>query len=139
MAETTKDKIRNVIDSLFESKRVVFWYDEGGRMSAIAESIEIPGVEKLTLNENPFSIKYRILKGEQPERGFLIYSQEVHPEDDDNWLLDLEVAGSVFSADMGSLYAAECGIPMELKHRLVDPYITFFNTDANRRNPMLFT
>lgn len=134
MAETTKDKIRNVLDSLIENKRVVFWYDEGGRMVAIAESIELPGVEKLTLDGNPFSIKYRILTGEQPERGFLIYSQQFRPDDEDNWLLDMEVSGAVFSADMGSLYAAECGIPMELKHRLVDPYIEFFKDAENRRN-----
>lgn len=134
MAETTKDKIRNVLDSLIENKKVVFWYDEGGRMSSFAESIELPGVKKLTLDENPFSIKYHILTGEQPERGFLVYSKEPHPEDDENWLLDLEVGGAVFSADMGSLYAVECGIPMELKHRLVDPYIRFFNVETNRRN-----
>lgn len=133
MADTTTDKIRNVLSSLFDSKRVVFWYDEGGRMSSLADSIELDGVDKLTLNENPFSVKYRILKGEQPERGFLVYSQDARPEDNDNWLLDLEVAGTVFSADMGSLYAAECGIPMELKHRLVDPYIEFFNVADNRR------
>lgn len=134
MAESSKKKIETVLDDLIDKNRVVFWYDEGGGMSAVAESIELLGVEKLTLEENPFSIKYHILTGMQPERGFLIYSKEPHPEDDENWLLDLEVSGAVFSADMGSLYAAECGIPMELKHRLVDPYTRFFNVEANRRN-----
>ena len=39
-----------------------------------------------------------------------------------------------FRQTMGSLYAAECGIPMELKHRLVDRTTRFFNVEANRRN-----
>ena len=132
MTETTKDKIQNVLASFFENKRVVFWYDEGGQMSSLAESLDLFGVERLVIDRNPFSIKYKILKGEQPERGFLVYSTEARPEDNDNWLLDLEVAGTVFSADMGSLHAAECGIPTELKHRLVDPHIEFFNVTDNR-------
>ena len=34
---------------------------------------------------------------------------------------------------MGSLYTAECGIPMELKAKVVDAHSEFFKTTGNRQ------
>lgn len=132
MTDSTKIKIQSVLDDLINRKRIVFWYDEEGQMQKFASSLEIPGVEVLTLNNNMFTIKYKILKGEQPERGFIIYSPQEMPDDEDNWLLDLQMEGILFSADMSSLYAAECGIPIELKEKVVNKHIEFFSTKSNR-------
>ena len=132
MAENSKDKIQSVVSDLIDRYRLVFWYDEGGEMRDFAESLELPGVEVLTLNNNAFSTKCRILRGEQPERVFIIYSEAGQPEDEDNWLLDLQMTGTLFSADRGSLYAAECKIPLELKVKAVDAHLAFFNQAANR-------
>lgn len=132
MTDSTLQKIQQVLNDLIDKFGMVFWYDEGGQMQLFASSLELPGVEILTLQNNAFSLKYRILKGEQPERGFIIYSPKAQPNDEDNWLLDLQVASALFSADMGSLYAAECGIPMELKEKVVDRHLAFFKTAQNR-------
>lgn len=133
MDDSTKDKIQSVLSELIDRKRLIFWYDEGEQMNEFVSTLEIPGVEILILNQNAFTLKHRILTGEQPERGFIVYSQEARPEDEDNWLLDLEVQSILFSADMGSLYAAECGIPMELKAKVVDRHIDFFKVAGNRQ------
>ena len=132
MADSTYQKIQQILSDLIDRYGRVFWYDEGGQMQLFATSLDIPGVEVLTLQNNAFSLKYRILKGEQPERGFIIYSPEAKPADEDNWLLDLQVSAAPFSADMGSLYAAECDIPMELKEKVVDRHLEFFKTASNR-------
>ena len=132
MADSTYKKIQQVLSDLIDRYGRVFWYDEGGQMQLFATSLDLLGVEVLTLQNNAFSLKYRILKGEQPERGFIIYSPEAQPADDDNWLLDLQVSAAPFSADMGSLYAAECGIPLELKEKVVDRHIEFFKATSNR-------
>lgn len=132
MADSTQQKIQQVLGDLIDKYGRVFWYDDGGQMQQFALSLELPGVEVLTLQNNAFSLKYRMLKGEQPERGFIIYSPEAKPVDEDNWLLDLQIASAPFSADMGSLYAAECGIPMELKEKAVDSHLDFFRTVQNR-------
>lgn len=132
MTDSTKEKIQSVISDLIDRKRLVFWYDEGGQMQEFATSLQIPGVEILTLKNNAFTIKYQILKGEQPERGFLIYSPQSQPDDENNWLLDMQMEAIPFSADMGSLYAAECGIPMELKQKVVDKHAAFFKTAGNK-------
>ena len=133
MADSTQQKIQQVLSDLIDKYGLVFWYDEGGQMQLFALSLDIPGVELLTLQNNAFSLKYRILKGEQPERGFIIYSPEAMPDDEDNWLLDLQMMAAPFSADMGSLYAAECGIPMELKSQVIDKHMEFFKTADNRK------
>lgn len=132
MADSTQQKIQQVLSDLIDKYGRVFWYDDGGQMQLFASSLELPGVEVLTLQNNAFSLKYRILKGEQPERGFIVYSPKAKPDDEDNWLLDLQVASAPFSADMGSLYAAECGIPMELKEKVVVRHLEFFKLAQNR-------
>ncbi len=132
MTDSTKEKIQSVISDLIDRKRLVFWYDEGGQMQEFATSLQIPGVKILTFKNNAFTIKYKILKGEQPERGFLIYSPQSQPDDENNWLLDMQMEAIPFSADMGSLYAAECGIPMELKQKVVDKHAAFFKTAGNK-------
>ncbi|MDR0185432.1 BREX-1 system phosphatase PglZ type A [Prevotella brunnea] len=133
MSESNKDKIEKVLNGLFEKNRFVFWYNEGGEMKDFATALTIRGVEFLALDSNAFTVKYHILKGEQPERGWLIYSAHERPTDEDNWLLDLEVQGTLFSADMASLWAAECGIPLELKEKVVDAHYDFFKLADNRR------
>ena len=133
MADTFKDKIQKVLNDLFDRYRLVFWYDEDAQMQELASSIELPGVEVLVLDNNAFTIKYRILKGVQPERGFVVYCRQKQPDDADNWLLDLQQVAAPFSADMGSLYASECGVPLELKHSVVDEHIDFFKTADNRK------
>ena len=133
MADSTQQKIQGVLNDLIDRYGMVFWYDEGGQMQLFASSLDIPGVEVLTLQNNAFSLKYRILKGEKPERGFIVYSPAAKPDDEDNWLLDLQKMAAPFSADMGSLYAAECNIPLELKDKVVDKHLEFFKTADNRK------
>lgn len=132
MTDSNKEKIQSVLSELFNNYRIVYWYDEGGSMSDMVSKMDIPGVKALRLVQNAFTVKYKILMEEQPERGFLIYSTEARPADEDNWLLDIEMTGVQFSADIGSLYASECHIPFEYKTRVVDEHAEFFRARENR-------
>lgn len=78
MADKNKVKIQNVLSEQFNKHRFIFWYDEDGTMEELATGMEIEGVEILTLDHNAFSLKYRMQTGEQPERGFLIYSKDLN-------------------------------------------------------------
>ncbi len=130
--DSTKDKIRDILYTLVADHRLVFWYDDGGQMRDFVNGLEMDGIEILMLKDNEFTIKHHILTAEQPEKGFIVYSQKPRPKDRENWLLDLEVQAKQFSADMGSLYAAECKIPFELKNQVVDNHIEFFKLATNR-------
>ena len=133
MCDSTKNKIQQVIEGLFDKYRYVFWYDDGGKMQDIADALQSDDIRVLHLEGNPFTLKYHMLMdSQQPTKGYVIYSKEEQPADADNWLLDFQTEGTVFSADMASMYAAECGIPEELKAEVVEGHLNFFKTKDNR-------
>lgn len=93
--------------------RLVFWEDSEGAYDDIVDTLVGPAAVNETLrnvelirltNVNPFNVKYQVLI-KQPHTRFLIYRNTVepgneHPSDENNWLLDLELAyGPIFSAD----------------------------------------
>ena len=133
MSDSNKIKIQSILSDLFNKHRYIFWYDTDGAMEEFVSTICIEGIEVLILDGNPFGIKYRMLCGEpQPERGYLIYSKSEKPANVDNWLLDFQEEGTIFAADMASIYAAECNIAFELKPSIVDKHLEFFKTVKNR-------
>ena len=133
MSDSNKIKIQSILSDLFNKHRYIFWYDTDGAMEEFVSTICIESVEVLILDGNPFGIKYRMLCGEpQPERGYLIYSKSEKPANEDNWLLDFQEEGTIFAADMASIYAAECNIPFELKASIVEKHLDFFKTAKNR-------
>ncbi len=133
MSDSYKIKIQNILSDLFNKHRYIFWYDTEGAMEDFVSSVCINDVEVLVLDGNPFGIKYRMLCVEpQPKRGYLIYSKSGKPANEDNWLLDFQEEGTIFAADMASIYAAECNIPFELKSTIVEKHIEFFKIAKNR-------
>ena len=133
MSDTNKIKIQSILSDLFNKHRYIFWYDTDGAMEEFVSTICIEGVEVLILDGNPFGIKYRMMCVDpQPERGYLIYSKSEKPANEDNWLLDFQEEGTIFAADMASIYAAECNIPFELKTSIVEKHLEFFKTVKNR-------
>lgn len=95
--------------------RVVFWHDPAGEFTDLVDDIVGPqaeetvlhNVEIVRLERNPFALKYRMLI-EQPTTKFLVYVTGKLPADEDNWLLDLELAyGPLFTADKLSMIINE--------------------------------
>ena len=95
--------------------RVVFWHDEAGEFSDEVDSIVGPeaenealrDVELVRLERNPFALKYQIMIAE-PTTKFLVYVEGRLPANEDNWLLDFEIAyGPWFTADKLSMILNE--------------------------------
>ena len=124
------EQTQQVLISLFNKNRIIFWYDTEGNLFEIYKELEIPGVEKIEIDKNQFGIKYRILK-EEPRQKFLLYQHGAPPPDAQNWLLDVQLANAIFQADQVSLWLAELGLPIDLLDT-VREYETFFR-DENRR------
>lgn len=53
-------RITVALKRLFEKNRVVFWYDDKRELRADFESLKIENIEKIEINNNEFSIKYRL-------------------------------------------------------------------------------
>ena len=122
--------IQPAIASLFTKHRIVFWFDTGQEMYQEYETLMLPGIEMIELQNNEFWVKYHILR-EQPNQKFLIYHAGPQPEDRDNWLLDVQLAEYVFSADQLSIWITETGLRPEFGG-LAQEHAEFFKTEPRR-------
>ncbi|MCK6622787.1 MAG: BREX-1 system phosphatase PglZ type A [Calditrichaceae bacterium] len=122
------DKITATLQKLFQQHRVIFWYDEKGQLQEHYRALQLSGVEKVAIDNNEFGVKYRVMVGE-PQQQFLIYSPQAKPPDEENWLLDLNLAFYEFSADEASLAVEELKLPPERK-RFVQKHLPFFRNKS---------
>jgi uncharacterized protein (TIGR02687 family) len=119
-----ENRISHALSKLFERHRIVFWYDAKQELRSEFEELDLPGVEKLELANNEYSIKYRILR-EQPEQPFLLYHEGPQPADLDNWLLDVQLAHGEFRTEQVAIWLSELGLGLEFKD-LVQDHVAFF-------------
>jgi len=124
------EQVKQTLNRLFERHRIVFWYDTNQDLRGEFESLDLPGVTKLELQNKQYQIKYRILR-EEPKQKFLLYHQGPQPEDSDNWLLDVQLANTTFSADKVSMFVAELGLRPEFIP-LVQEHAEFCNVKPRR-------
>ncbi|GGH36807.1 hypothetical protein GCM10007423_29360 [Dyadobacter endophyticus] len=123
-------RIEESLYKLFDEHRLVFWYDEKSEMTEDFEQMQLQGIEKVHVQQNPFEIKYRLVKTE-PEQKFLLYFSDPRPAYEDNWLLDLELAHHVLQTDQEALFLQE----MELGYHfraLVTEHLEFFKSKDRR-------
>ena len=104
------DTLLNNLAKQFESHRVVFWYDPSSEFSDQLDAMP----DDVTLirgsEYNDFAIKYRLLT-EEPQKKFLVYYEKDEPEYDDNWLLDIQLANTVFRTDKESILLSDLDLP----------------------------
>lgn len=117
----------------FETSRIVCWRDIKCELHGEFEALNLPGIEKIEVQNNEFSVIYRVLRGE-PEKKFLIFTSGPTPVDSENWLLNLEVTYDIFQADQASLWLSELGLGYEFA-ALTDQHPQFF-TSAKRRQAL---
>lgn len=122
--------IENALKILFDKHRIVFWYDEHQEMTETFEALDLPRLEKIKLENNSFGIKYRILR-EEPDKQFLIYSPAAEPDPKENWLLDLQLANTVFKTDKVAMWLSEMGLPTSFRP-MIESHELFFKSIARR-------
>jgi len=125
------NKIESALTKLFDKHRIVFWYDTKKELRKDFESIGVDGVEKVELNNNEFSLKYRMLR-QEPDTKFLLYHEGKPPKNIDNWLLDVQLASGEFHADQVAIWLAEMELGIEFM-KLFEEHQEFFKA-AKRRN-----
>lgn len=124
------DKISLALTRQFDKHRIVFWYDAKQELRKEFETLSLPGVEKIELNNNEFGVKYRILR-ELPEQRFLLYHEGPQPEDINNWLLDVQLSHGEFRTDQASIWLNELDLGLDFAD-IVQAHTEFFNA-AKRR------
>jgi uncharacterized protein (TIGR02687 family) len=124
------NKIQEALIKRFENHRLIFWYDEKQELMEQYEELTIAGVEKIHVDDNEFEVKYIIIK-EKPESKFLLYFTTPKPQNEDNWLLDIELAHHVFHTNKEALHLQEIGLGYHLKE-LVTEHLQFFEAKERR-------
>ena len=116
------------LSTLFENRRLIFWYDEEGEQQEEFNNLVIDGVEKRIIENNEFSLKREMLRL-QPTQKFLIYAPYPVPEDEENWLLDLHIANYLFSADSHSMVIESLELDFHFK-AFLSQFEKFFNASS---------
>ena len=118
--------VRPHLERRFESHRIVFWHDLDGQYTNDLDSLDLPGVQTIRVANNEYGIKNRLLH-DKPTAKFLVYRTGQVPAGIGNWLLDLELAYGVFTADHTSLVAQDLGLTGEGIDDAVRDHEKFFN------------
>lgn len=129
-------QIEQALNRLYQQKnqRIVLWYDDKRELYDAFDGLTLPDVEKIVVEDNQFGVKYRILR-EQPQQKFLLYHPGSRPENNDNWLLDVELAYATFSADQHALWLSEVGLPPVEFSDIARDHGDFFRA-ASRRDAL---
>jgi uncharacterized protein (TIGR02687 family) len=111
----------------FDSHRVVFWHDANGQYTSDLDSLDLASVQTIRVANDEFGVKNRLLHDE-PDGKFLVYRSGQLPAGIGNWLLDLELAYGVFTADRTALVAQELGLAGKGIDEVVQGHEKFFNS-----------
>ena len=114
------------LERRFADYRIVFWHDPEGQYGSELDTLDLPGVCTVRIAGDEFAVKNRLLH-DQPTDKFLIYRSGQVPSGIGNWLLDLELAYGVFTADRSSLVSQDLGLTAEGIDETVRNHENFFN------------
>ena len=117
----------------FYKRRIVVWIDEDAEFADKLDEITVNGAKVIALTgTNNFYVK-KLLAVDDPNSNYLVYRPFAYKSDEDNWLLDIELYGEEFHADLVSMWMDEMGIPQTpaLRH-CIKQFRKFFNAQARR-------
>ena len=124
------NKLEEALVKRFQTHRVIFWYDEKKEFIEQFNELNIEEVENIHVQGNEFEVKHIINK--QPPKGkYLLYFTGIKPSNEENWLLDMELAHHVFRTDQEAIFLQEIGLGYHLKE-LVAEHIEFYKSKERR-------
>lgn len=118
--------VRPHLQRRFDHHRLVFWHDPDGQYVDDLDNLDLPGVDTIRVANDEFGIRNRLFHGE-PVGKFLVYRSGPAPVGIGNWLLDLELAYGVFTADRTALVAQDLGLSAAGIDEVVQAHEKFFN------------
>ncbi len=117
----------------FYKRRIITWVDEDQEFADRLDEIQINGAKVVALTgTNNFYVK-KLLAFDDPNSSYLVYRPFAYESLEDNWLLDTELYGEEYRADLISIWMNEMGLPQTpgLRNALRQ-HRAFFN-DPSRR------
>ncbi len=119
-------KIVDSLNKLFEKHRIIIWYDGDQNFTQEFEELQLNNANKLIIDRNEFALKYQMLL-QKPTEKFLLYAAHDKPDNDENWLLDIELSNHVFHTDQEALFLQELNLAYNFRN-WIGRHLEFFNS-----------
>jgi uncharacterized protein (TIGR02687 family) len=104
------NRIKDKLEELFETHRVVFWNDSEGECEADLQACVPEGVSVLR-PDIMGQLKTKVtIEIERPTDQFLVYAPVPEPDAKDDWLMDIRLYGRQFYADTASMIVDDLGL-----------------------------
>lgn len=127
---TELNSVKDAINDRLAAQRVVFWHDPSGEYEADVEALELGAVNVVRVHDNEFGVKSTILADHVTKH--LVYRSGEIPRGTSNWLLDLELAYGVFTADKTSMLQQEFGLNDPALAAVIEQHQNFFGANSRK-------
>lgn len=124
------NKITELLTMRFKEHRIIFWYDEKTDFLEHYQELNLEGIQKIHVEGNEFAVKF-LTEKKHPYGKFLLYFSKPRPQNEDNWLLDMELAYYVFRTDQEALFLQEMELGYHLKE-FITAHLDFFKAKERR-------
>lgn len=128
---TDLTSVQDALQSRLASRRIVFWHDPTGEYDADLDSLDLGGINVIRVQDNEFSVKSRLLADHFTPH--LVYRTGDTPRGTGNWLLDLELAYGVFTADKTSMLQQELGLNDPAFAPVIEHHQKFFAANSRKQ------
>ena len=129
MADTSS--VQDALESRLASQRVVFWHDPAGEYAADLNALDLGAVNIIRVEGDEFGVKSTVLADHI--RKHLVYRSGDLPRGTANWLLDLELAYGVFTADKTSMLQQELGLSDPTLVSVIEQHQKFFAATGRKQ------
>ncbi|MEW1939233.1 BREX-1 system phosphatase PglZ type A [Dietzia maris] len=123
--------VQDALQVRLASQRIVFWHDSAGEYAADLGALDLGAINVIRVHGNEFGVKNTIL-GDQV-RKHLVYRSGDIPRGTANWLLDLELAYGVFTADKTSMLQQELGLSDPGLLSVIEQHQKFFAANSRKQ------
>lgn len=123
--------VRDALESRLAARRVVFWHDPSGEYDAELDALNLDTVNIIRVKDNEFGVKSSLLADHVTKH--LVYRSGEVPWGTSNWLLDLELAYGVFTADKTSMLQQELGLNDPVFAPVIEQHQKFFGANARKQ------
>lgn len=127
---TELNAIKDAINNRLAAQRVAFWHDPSGEYDADVDALELGAVNVIRVHGNEFGVKSTILADHVTKH--LVYRSGEIPRGTGNWLLDLELAYGVFTADKISMLQQELGLNDPALAAVIEQHQNYFGANSRK-------
>lgn len=128
---TDLTSVQDAVQSRLASQRVVFWHDPAGEYTADLDLLDLGPAEVIRVEDNEFGVKNMIIADHASK--YLVYRAGDIPRGTANWLLDLELAYGVFTADKTSMLQQELGLNDPTLLPVIEQHQKFFAANSRKQ------